>query len=60
MIGVDNDQIAGGEGIIAKEEATKTSRMAKLTNVMTTRGTFSRRNICPPNPHESPHFQMTP
>ena len=42
-VGNGNDQVAAGA--IANEEATKTSRMAKLTKVMTTKGTFSRRNI---------------
>ena len=45
---VRNYHVAAGEGTIANEEATKRSRMAKLTKVMTTSGTFSRRNIQPP------------
>jgi hypothetical protein len=39
------DQVAMGKGTIANEEAMKTSRMARLTKVMTTKGTFSRRNM---------------
>jgi hypothetical protein len=42
--------LAGYRGgrTIAKDEATNTSRMAKLIKVITTRGTFSRRNIVDP------------
>jgi len=53
MIVPTTDQVAAEEGTIANEEATKTSRMAKLTNVMTTRGTFSRRNIVDPTESRS-------